>query len=54
MYLQEAEDVRRMARIRACNMAAQFAINPVVAFATFAVYRYELSGGLCFHSSLRR
>jgi ACR3 family arsenite efflux pump ArsB len=39
---QEAQQVRKMARIRAVNMALNFAITPIVAFSTFAVYRYEL------------
>ncbi|KAL6765994.1 hypothetical protein V8C86DRAFT_2453065 [Haematococcus lacustris] len=36
---QEAACIRQMARIRAVNMAMQFAITPIVSFATFAVYR---------------
>lgn len=37
--VREAHYQRRMARIRACNMALQFCITPIVSFATFAVYR---------------
>jgi hypothetical protein len=36
---QEAQQVRKMARIRAINMALNFAITPIIAFSTFAVYR---------------
>lgn len=39
----EASHVRSMARIRAVNNALQFAITPVVSFATFAVYRCDVA-----------
>ncbi len=36
---RETHYSRRMARIRGVNFAMQFAITPIVAFVTFAVYR---------------
>ena len=41
---QEAAHLVKMARIRGCNMAFFFFISPLVAFVTFAVYRWAQGG----------